>query len=209
MRRCAAASVCFLLLVAAQGALAGLIIENDNSDLCNSNLKECTQRCPLPQSFLFQCNSGGTFSKPYSDCKCTTPPPAGVNTDGSEWYPVWCCVCFTACLTGSYLPCNQKVTAVCSSMSLLAGVWLMGLDCSVCASLVPPSSAGAGLDTMPVQVLLCLRHGIMTVQLLVFVRHDIMTFPILPSSPPVNCSLHMADGAVAGCRGLPGQQLAV
>jgi hypothetical protein len=54
------------------------------SDLCNANMKECSQRCPPPQNFLFMCSSGGTFSKPQSDCKCITPPPVGVVTDGSE-----------------------------------------------------------------------------------------------------------------------------
>jgi hypothetical protein len=48
-------------------------------------LKTCTSRCALPQSFLFMCNSGGTFNKPYSDCKCVTPPPVGAQTDGSKW----------------------------------------------------------------------------------------------------------------------------
>jgi hypothetical protein len=44
----------------------------------------------MPQTYLFMCNSGGTFSKPQSDCKCVTPPPAGVNTDGSEfWLAGW------------------------------------------------------------------------------------------------------------------------
>jgi hypothetical protein len=33
---------------------------------------------------MFMCSSGGTFSKPQSDCKCITPPPAGVVTDGSK-----------------------------------------------------------------------------------------------------------------------------
>jgi hypothetical protein len=79
------ACVALLLLAFASSALAGgLVISTDNSDLCNSNLKDCTKRCPPPQTYLFMCNSGGTFSKPVSDCKCVTPPPAGVNTDGSE-----------------------------------------------------------------------------------------------------------------------------
>ncbi|KAF8065911.1 hypothetical protein HT031_002972 [Scenedesmus sp. PABB004] len=78
-----ASLACLAVLALAPGALAGLIIENDGSDLCNSNLRDCTSRCAAPQSFLFLCNSGGTFNKPSSDCKCTTPPPAGVVTDGS------------------------------------------------------------------------------------------------------------------------------
>lgn len=72
-----------LLLLAGHEALAGLVISTDSSDLCNSNLKDCSQRCPPPQNFIFMCSSGGTFSKPQSDCKCITPPPAGVVTDGS------------------------------------------------------------------------------------------------------------------------------
>lgn len=79
-----AAVLLCLLAIAGHGALAGLVISSDNSDLCNSNMKDCSQRCPPPQNFVFMCSSGGTFSKPQSDCKCITPPPAGVVTDGSK-----------------------------------------------------------------------------------------------------------------------------
>lgn len=73
-----------LLACSIAGANAGLVISSDSSDLCASNQKDCQKRCAMPQTYLFMCNSGGTFGKPMSDCKCVTPPPAGVNTDGSE-----------------------------------------------------------------------------------------------------------------------------
>lgn len=36
-----ATAVLFLFLIAGQGAMAGLVISTDNSDLCNSNMKDC------------------------------------------------------------------------------------------------------------------------------------------------------------------------
>lgn len=75
---------CAFLALTTPVALAGLIIENDGSDLCNSNLRDCSTRCAAPQSFIFTCDSGGTFNAPQSDCKCTPAPPAGAMTDGGE-----------------------------------------------------------------------------------------------------------------------------
>jgi hypothetical protein len=68
----------------ATAAGSGLVISSDSSDLCTANLKTCRTRCAAPQTYLFECSSGGTFSRPKSECKCITPPPAGVVTDGSE-----------------------------------------------------------------------------------------------------------------------------
>lgn len=85
-----------LVALTAQLALAGLIIENDDSDLCNQALRDCNSRCAPPQSFLFMCNSGGNFRKPQSDCKCTPAPPAGVVTDGggfNSFAAIWLLDC--------------------------------------------------------------------------------------------------------------------
>jgi hypothetical protein len=68
----------------ATSAASGLVISSDSSDLCTANLKTCRTRCAPPQTYVFECSSGGTFSRPKSECKCITPPPAGVVTDGSE-----------------------------------------------------------------------------------------------------------------------------
>lgn len=69
-----AAAVLLLFLVAGQGALAGLVISTDNSDLCNSNMKDCRwAHHKQPQSL-------GSSS---SSCCCLWCPPTSVMPDSS------------------------------------------------------------------------------------------------------------------------------
>lgn len=72
MRRAAARAACLLVLL--RGAAAG-IVQTDNSELCTTNLGACQQQCANAGQFAFQCDEGGTFSRPSSTCRCVKVPP--------------------------------------------------------------------------------------------------------------------------------------
>lgn len=70
------------LLLLAAAASAG-IVQSDQSELCTSNLAACQQQCITAGQFAFQCDQGGTFSRPSSTCKCVKVP-AGTPASQSE-----------------------------------------------------------------------------------------------------------------------------
>jgi hypothetical protein len=149
----------------------------------------------MPQTYLFMCNSGGTFSKPQSDCKCVTPPPAGVNTDGSEfWLAGW----VTGALPGA------------AGAGVGGGCWVRGMQ--LLWDTPPPPRHGSGTCRAAVWqrwAQAACQPGGSLARALLTCRGCCNPPPCLPLCVQRNHSGRVPDGAVAGHGALPGQHLAV
>lgn len=84
------AALALLLAAAAPRPAAAGIVQSDQSELCTSNLAACEQQCITAGQFAFQCDQGGTFTRPSSTCKCVKVPP-GIPAAQSErgWVTLW------------------------------------------------------------------------------------------------------------------------
>ena len=78
-RAAAAPRLGFGLLLLAAAARAA-IVQTDGSELCQANLLACQQQCASAGQYAFQCDQGGTFSRPTSTCKCVKLPPGVANS---------------------------------------------------------------------------------------------------------------------------------
>eukprot|EP00877_Chromochloris_zofingiensis_P002479 jgi/Chrzof1/12231/Cz06g26120.t1 len=138
--------LCTLLVVIHQAH--SIVITTDSSPICQQVQGQCQSTC-LGKSYIFDCNSGGTFGSPTSNCQCVSTaqqPFDGAATLQLASYPTDPAACRG--LTWLY-ECAKtlQVQVVANNMQATAATTL--IPQKTASALMTPQGALASLTALP------------------------------------------------------------